>query len=665
MNAPNPPRMTRWFSCRLLPLAVIAVTLAACAVPTGGDSQVSDSQASDSQASDSTSNFQTGGEPLSKESGDRASTRSRGKGAAQSSTADKAPRVASSDQMAERTAAQSASERLCDRPTATLSPLSAPDNTPIYEQFNFQPERIRTSNKQVTIDTPYHTFSYCKNTGEWAIANRKASEDPPFNYPQYLLELAEPKYETIEIDGQDYQYRVRLQAAWLSEQINAEQTKKRAPEPLTEEALQPTARESEDSEPAEVVYFDLKLPDGGVTTHQLYTLSEVQNASLGASLGVPSIAGAIKGNNAIWFAATTSQGEGENGFASLLRYDLGTKALDIHQPAEIQGDQITSIVATPAQTSDELTDGESASSTSTFAPTSSASTSSASTSSAPTLWLGTLRSGEGNPFFPASGLVSYQPTSDSSGLLRQYTIRNSPMVGAIPFQLSVSSDELWVATGNGVCQTQWLTIEQDGSWRCWKFTATAAVPSEGVELYPSFLAEKPATQLTDSTVEVLWADWEHFDQPDVDKASAFRYEVVYAPGFEADLVQGGHRLDSKVAQRMARGNDIFWPGQHWHWSGHRFERSLDEVALNLVGGGPHGLIASNIQTGFSFDHYAIRGDFDLLSLEPDGTQVRYYSGWVEGKDLAVYPAIAEVDKLEAANPNPMTSMAADLPPVGP
>ena len=345
--------------------------------------------------------------------------------------------------------------------------------------------------------------------------------------------------------------------------------------------------------------------------------------------------GAIATKGALWLAATTSQGEGENGFASLLRYDLKTNELDIHQPPTIQGDQITSLVATDAQADSE-----------------------------PTLWLGTLRSGEGNPFFPASGLVAYQPTSASSGTLRQYTISNSPLVGAIPHQLSVLGSDLWIATGNGTCQTQWRTIEQDSSWRCWKFTATAAIPAKGVDLYPSFLAKAPATQLAKGNVEVLWADWEHFDQPAVG-TDDFRYEVVYEPGFEAKLAQGGHRLDSEVAQRMAQGNDIFWPGQHWHWSGQRFKRSLDEVALNLVGGGPYGLIASNIQTGLSFDHYAIRGDFDLLSLKPDGTQVRYYSGWVEGKDLKAYPTIVEVDPIAAVGPNPITSIAADLPPVGP
>ncbi|MEM6450952.1 MAG: hypothetical protein AAF703_11610 [Cyanobacteria bacterium P01_D01_bin.105] len=592
-----------------------------------------------------------------------------------------------------------AQARFCERPEVPLEPLSAPDDTPVFEQFNFQPQSIAVSADGVKIDTSYHTFSYCKSTGEWAIANRSFPGKSAFDYEQYLQELAEPNYETLQINNQTYAYRVRLEAPWIAEYVKEQFQKKQASQ---EQPSQEQASANTDTISEEAVYFELKSPNGSITTHQLYTLSDVQNASLGASLGVPSITGVVETEDAIWFAATTSQGEGENGFASLLRYDLESKNLAVHQPPEIQGDQITSLAFTPPQTQDKsvadppteasateasVTENQPAeekvteaepvenNATNNNPPTEASATEASATENQPaenplvknkpTLWLGTLRSGEGNPSFPASGLVAYQPTAENSGVIRQYTITNSPLVGAIPYQVSTLDEELWIATGNGVCQTQWPTIDEDSRWRCWRFTATAAVPSDGVALYPSFLSEEPATQLKESKVEVLWANWEHFDQPDVDKANAFRYEVVYAPGFEATLAQGGYRVESKVAQRMARDNDVFWPGQHWHWSGRRFARSLDEVALNLVGGGPQGLMASNIRTGFSFDHYAIRGDFDLLSLKPDGTQVRYYSGWVDGMDLEAYPDIVDVEPLKETAPDPMDKIAADLPPVGP
>ena len=73
---------------------------------------------------------------------------------------------------------------------------------------------------------------------------------------------------------------------------------------------------------------------------------------------------------------------------------------------------------------------------------------------------------------------------------------------------------------------------------------------------------------------------------------------------------------------MSGGEAIFWPGRQWHWNGKRFTRALDEVSWNLVGGGPQGLVSANSQSGFSFNQYAIRGDFNLLSLEPEATQLR-------------------------------------------
>ena len=161
-------------------------------------------------------------------------------------------------------------------------------------------------------------------------------------------------------------------------------------------------------------------------------------------------------------------------------------------------------------------------------------------------------------------------------------------------------------------------------------------------------------------VEVLWAAWEFYEQPEVEP-KAFRYEVVYEPGFEATLSQGGYRVNNEVAQRMVGDNPVFWPGRQWHWAGDKFRRTFDEVSLNLVGGGPYGLIKSNIRTGFSFDHLAIRGSFDLLSLEPDGTKVRYYSGWIDGVELAVYPKIVLATPPQAIASNPLDAIATELP----
>ena len=515
----------------------------------------------------------------------------------------------------------------CNRSEAPLKPLSTPENMPVFEQFNFTPQNISIESGQVTVTTPYYTFSLCQNPGEknaeWAIASTKPKPEDPFDYSTYASSLADPEYESIEIDEKSYEYRVRLQATWLDEELNPTV----APSDVENGGRPP--------EEEEAVYFDIKSPDGEVTSYELYTVEDVRAASIGASLGVPRISGTAVTDDSVWFAATTSQGEGENGFASLLQYDLETEELNIQRPEEIQGDQITSMVATGKANAEA--GGEDSNNL--------------------TLWLGTMRSGEGNPSVPANGLAAYRPATET---LSKFTLNNSPIVGAIPHQLAVFDGSLWVGTGNGICEVDWQIAEQADSWDCWRFATTATLPSEGVALYPSFLAEDSTATLKKPDVEVLWAAWEFYEQPEVEPKS-FRYEVVYEPGIEATLAQGGYRVNNEVAQRMVGDNPIFWPGRQWHWEGDKFRRTFDEVSLNLVGGGPYGLITSNIRTGFSFDHLAIRGSFDLLSLEPDGTQVRYYSGWVDGTELEVYPEIVAVTPPKRVEPNPLDAIATELP----
>jgi len=572
-----------------------------------------------------------------------------------------------------------------------LQPLTVLPETPVFEQFNFQPLAISASVDAVVVETPHYTFtnafSQCQegdpqqNSGQnnqsdrtWSITNTPPKPQEPFDYEASLKSWANPEYEAVEFNGQSYQYRIRLQADWLDAEIRRESEDSEAIAPTSESnkgTLNPEGLHGsiDAPEPEEAVYFDLKTPDGQVTTHQLYSLADVQAAGLGASLGIPRIADTVVTPDAIWFAATTSQGEGDNGFASLLHYSPQSEKLTIQQPSEIQGDQITSMVATNSAT-DSATDRATNSATdSTASGQSHNQPNNQSPNQSPnlTLWLGTLQSGEGNPSFPASGLVAYQPQTEA---LSSYTISNSPIVGAIPYELAAVDDSLWVATGNGVCQVEWQAIDQTESWDCWQFTATANLPDQGIPLYDSLLAEEPVTTLKGSQVEVLWAALHNtrqahqVNQPQSEDRD-FRYEVVYEPGFETTLAQGGYRMENEVARKMSGGEAIFWPGRQWHWNGKRFTRALDEVSWNLVGGGPQGLVSANSQSGFSFNQYAIRGDFNLLSLEPEATQLRYYSGWVNGDALTVYPQVRAVEPVKNTQPNPLTAIAQKLPGLGP
>ena len=507
----------------------------------------------------------------------------------------------------------------CRRAKNTSQPLSQAENTAIFDQFNFRPESVTVFKQTVAVKTPHYTFHFCKGSKDWAVVpNDLASGEAPYDYERELAAIANPKYETIEVNGTPYEYRIRLQADWLSEQTGVEP--KSWPKPIA-----PEAESSEDT-----VYFELKKADGEFISHELYTVSDVQEAHLGASLGTPRIAGAAVVGSDIWFAATTSQGEGDNGFASLLHYDSKTREMSVLRPEELQGDQITDLVATERKGST-------------------------------TLWMGTQRSGEGNPFAPASGLVAYQPKRK---MLESFTVADSPLVGAIPYQLAVENKSLWVATGNGTCRVQWQAIGEANSWDCWRLTTTAELPKDGVDVYSSFLATEPAAKLTEREVEVLWIS-QALSSASAEQPSVTRYEVVYKPGFETTLSQGGYRVADAVAKRAAGGDSIFWPGRQWHWAGDRFKRGLDEVSLNLAGGGPYGLVSSRVQGGLTLDNDAIRGDFDLLDLTVEGTKVRYHSGWVNSDKLEVYPSLRPVTLPKQIKPNPLIEMASDLPASGP
>ncbi len=529
------------------------------------------------------------------------------------------PSASTSLQSSQNLSSDTSSAASCELTKSQPEPLTTPENTSASEQFNFRPTEISTGGDSITITTAHHIFSLCESNNQWSITSANAAEDEEIvEYNQLLADIADPDYQTVELNGETFEYRIRLQAEWLAEQLKPDTVD---PEAAPVESLV-TATE-------DAVFFELKTPRGEVISEQLYTLSELQEAGLGASLGVPNVADAIATDTDLWFAASASQGEGDSGFASIVRYSAEEEALAVERPETIQGDQVTSL----AVTGEDIAD-----------------------SSVPlTLWLGTQRSGEGNPYFPSHGLVAYQPGSQQ---LTTHTVSNSPLVGAIPYRLAVEEDKLWVSTGDGVCEVSWQTIDAANSWNCWRFSAIADLPSEGVPLYQSFLAEAPVTQLKEKSVEVLWAS-QSFDESE--DAPNLRYEVVYEPGFEVQLSQGGYRIGNEVARRAAGGNEIFWPGSQWHWAGDRFKRSLDEVSLNLVGGGPRGLMAANSQQGgFELDNHAVRGEFDLLNLTDEATKVRYYSGWIEGAAVEVYPTVVPVEAVQADKVNPLTEMAAKL-----
>ncbi|MEL7503830.1 MAG: hypothetical protein AAFN18_15325 [Cyanobacteria bacterium J06554_6] len=377
-------------------------------------------------------------------------------------------------------------------------------------------------------------------------------------------------------------------------------------------------------ETTETALFELMVP--GRTqpiSTVLYDGETIREKGYGAQAGYPAIVEGQAHDGTLWWAMAFEQAEGFSGVATIVKYVPGDDRVTLYQPDELGPAQMTDMVITGQ--------GEDV-----------------------TLWLGTKYTEEGNPYSPARGLVAYQP---EKGTITSYTTANSPLVGAIPFELMQVNDRLWVATGNGVCDVPLQTPDQFNAWDCWRFTAQADLSAIGVELYDSLLATEPAARLTGQSAEVLWVS---ASKPAFETDAGRRYEVRYDPGFETTVDRGAWQADFGGAYHANEPRGLYWPGAPWHWNGERFVRSHDEIALSFFGGGPSGIGPSEWQD-FTVDWNTLRGDFDLLSLTNQETQVRYYSGWVEASVLSPYVVVVPSVWTEPAQPNPLFAIRETLP----
>jgi hypothetical protein len=146
-----------------------------------------------------------------------------------------------------------------------------------------------------------------------------------------------------------------------------------------------------------------------------------------------------------------------------------------------------------------------------------------------------------------------------------------------------------------------------------------------------------------------------------------RYEVRYPKGFTVTLNEQGAEFFPKeveqiIANTQPTKSRFHWSGHEWHWDGSRFVRGLDEVAMNMVGGGPRGIGSDRRERNSPPDSNAIRGDFDLLNLSRKSTSVKYYSGWVDEANINLYLTIVPQERLEASRPNPLEAIAKQLQP---
>ncbi len=531
------------------------------------------------------------------------------------------------------------------QPQATVETINCPSPPKSPPSFQLQGEQDFYNNLQsvqtiatddtITFQTRRYDLTFCRPNQTWIVQEGTyiPSEKPPKDYEAALKRLGDPPYQTLELDGKSYQYRVLLD-----------------PNPF------PNFK----TEPRQVILELIKPEETDPQRQTLYTLDQVKSQKTGLQLGIPTITASLIYNNHLYWTIAPEQGEGNGGIATIASYDPKTDKITLIQPQELVSQQINDLAITgePDQ---------------------------------PIFWMATQMSGEGNPYLPGMGLVAYRPTSKD---LKTYHLRNSPLVGSIPRELNLDGQFLWVGTGNGICQVKWKTIETSDSWQCWRFSLQAELPETGVEVYPSLLASTPQgtlspnisnsnkvsdldkhdKQRTDdtknsnsvtstptqkpSTVEVLW--WSSEDY----QTNQGRYEVVYDPGFTVSLNDNGGISWSDLYQHSPNAKPwaapLYWIGKDWQWSGDRFIRPFDGVLLNSFGGGPTGISTWDSPGQQRPEIYAMRGDLELIKLTGKTTEVHYYSGWVDDNSLTPYLTVIPYQKHQETQDNPLKEISKKL-----
>lgn len=511
-----------------------------------------------------------------------------------------------------------AANRAAECPKPTVASLAVPTSgESFYQPFDYHIRNIVADANTVKFQTFKNDFVFCRGNSTWTVQPGTLPSEflPAKNYAQITEDLVNPPYKTIEFQGKTYQYRVVTE-----------------PKPLIGESdaiTRPNVAPENDK-----VVFELITPNGKEPQRQtLYTLKDLQQAAVksgysasGSQLGFPRITATVTHGDRLWWSIAFEQGEGNNGIATIVGYNPQAANFTVIQPQELWWVQITDLAITGD--ANNLT-----------------------------FWLGTNISGEGNAYIPAKGLVAYRPAprNPNSGSVTSYNVNNSPLVGAIPDQLKLEDDTLWIGTGNGVCKLNWQAADNPESWSCWRFALMAKLPPEDLPLYNGLTNKTPAVTLSpatsDETVEVLW--WMPVDL----QTRKGRYEVRYPEGFTITLDEGA-MIEPSNRLALAGKPPVYWPGFEWHWNGDRFVRGFDEVASNEFGLGPRGIGPNRVPPNGQINWNAIRGDLELLNLSQKSTSVKYYSGWVDEDKLKPYLTVVPQERPQNPQPNPLEAIAA-------
>ena len=181
----------------------------------------------------------------------------------------------------------------------------------------------------------------------------------------------------------------------------------------------------------------------------------------------------------------------------------------------------------------------------------------------------------------------------------------------------------------------------------------ANVPADH-ELYPSLLSETSIDRLDGvDPVELLWIADTDINDPE----AQVRYEIQYESGLTTQLDEGA---DYYVGPEDSPEDGYFWwPGNSWSWNGIRFVRPWDQVAVNYLGGGPQG-IDPGVYESYVANWKTMRGEFELLALNSNTTEIKYYSAWIDGEDIEPWVTVTKNVNAPLDDTNPTDAVMAAL-----
>ncbi|MEM1366944.1 MAG: hypothetical protein AAGG02_02790 [Cyanobacteria bacterium P01_H01_bin.15] len=222
----------------------------------------------------------------------------------------------------------------------------------------------------------------------------------------------------------------------------------------------------------------------------------MRDAGAGISLGVATVPTVKITPDSLWFSISPEQGEGCGGIATIVQYFPKTQTFEVIQPEPLAQLQINDLAL-------QLDRGA--------------------------VWLATQRSDEGNPYLPGLGLVQYDLETNK---IESFSVRNSPLVGAIPHQLQLAGKTPWVITGNGICAIADIDPAEIKNWDCWRFQLTNTL-TQDTPVFSSLRSQDViATFSAGTEIEVLWVSSTDFE------TDAQRFEIVYESGLSASISEG-------------------------------------------------------------------------------------------------------------------------------